>query len=442
MQARQQNSPAWVEEGFAAFETSLNGEASKPRHQVRKQALEQLKSNGFPTTKIEEWKYTNISSLLKTHFELPIEKQDYSSAELDKALSLIPEGPRVVFINGFLSVKHTDFTQLGNGVEVASLKSVFENAGSKLEQLSEKHLGTLATMEGNAFIALNTAFLADGLCVHVSEKTKCPKPLEVLYFSTKEAKPFASHHRLLVVADKEASFEINQRYCGEDSAVYLSSSVSEFVVADNAHVKHHKLQCESLQAFHISNSGVVQGEKSVFEDHSFVFGGQLVRNEICPVILGEHCDTILNGLNVLSGTQQVDNQTIIDHAVPNCESNEWYKSIYDGKSKGNFSGTIIVRQDAQKTNAIQNNQSLLLSGDAESNAKPQLKIWADDVKCTHGATIGQLDEDALFYLRSRGISKDMAHHVLLRAFAGDITTQVENDALREQVEQLLLEKLS
>jgi Fe-S cluster assembly protein SufD len=439
MQQLRTDSPTWVQDGFAALESNLNGGCDRPEHLIRRRAFEQLGANGFPTTKVEEWKYTNLSTVLKTPFSLAEKKENYSSAQLDAILGEIPSGPRLVFVNGQLQDHLSDISQLDSGVEAVSLSKA---EGSSLEALISEHLGAYANVEASAIVALNTAFLGNGVCVRVKKDVVSETPLEVLYYSTKESKPYVAHNRVLIVAEDGSQVEVNERYFAENGAQYLTSAVAEVVVGKKAKVVQHRLQCESLEAFHVTHCEVRQADDSQYQSHAITFGGSIVRNDINPILLGERTDTVMNGLSILAGTQHVDNHTVLEHVEPNCESNEWYKGIYADKSKGNFSGTIIVRQDAQKTNAIQNNQSLLLSPDAESNAKPQLKIWADDVRCTHGATIGQLDDDALFYLRSRGIPEDKAHHVLHRAFAGDITEQIENQPLREKVEQLLQEKLA
>lgn len=235
--------------------------------------------------------------------------------------------------------------------------------------------------------------------------------------------------------------EVIETYAGINDGGYFTNSVTEIFAKPGAKVRHAKLGFESAQALHLGKIGVRQERDSSVATLAFTIGGALVRNEVDPVLDGTGCEGVLNGLTILDDTQHVDNCTVIDHAQPNSESHELFKGIYLGKSRGVFSGTIIVRQDAQKTNAIQNNQSLLLSDEASIETKPQLKIWADDVKCTHGATVGQLDEDAMFYLRSRGIPLEAARNMLVHAFASDVLREETNESLRAYLETRLLQKL-
>ena len=271
-------------------------------------------------------------------------------------------------------------------------------------------------------------------------------PLQVLYLSTGSSQSSFIPVRNLIVAEAGSSLQVIESYASlanhrTDAEHYFTSAVTEVVCREDAVVEHTKIQHEGKQAAHIARLHVHQSARSTFTSHVFNFGGKLVRNEIHPVLDGERIECYLNGLTVISAEQHTDNTTIIDHAKPNCFSRELYKGIYGGSSSGAFSGTIIVRPDAQKTNAIQSNNSLLLTGDATIDTRPQLKIWADDVKCTHGATVGQLDEDALFYMRSRGINEQLAKALLIHAFASDIVSHITRQPIRDFMEQQLIERL-
>ncbi|MCC6953059.1 MAG: Fe-S cluster assembly protein SufD, partial [Deltaproteobacteria bacterium] len=265
-------------------------------------------------------------------------------------------------------------------------------------------------------------------------------PIHFLYCSTGTA-DHASYPRLLLLCGESCSCNVVETFVALSDARYLSAPVTEVVVGANARVTHTKVQAESTSAFHIGSLWVDQARSSNFTSNVFHFGGALVRSEINPVMNGEGSECYLNGLTAVGASQHIDNHTVIDHAKPNAFSREIYKGIYDGSARGVFSGTIIVREDAQKTNAIQQNHSILVSENASVDSKPQLKIWADDVKCTHGATVGQLDEHALFYLRSRGIGKETARNMLLHAFASEVIQHVPQESLRESLEGRLLSNL-
>ena len=427
--------PEWVQTNFLAMQKGLNGAASKPINLLRQSGYKSVQDSGFPSTKQEDWKYTNIAPMLKTQFEIArsLPDADALAQGLKTALAMPAIGPRLVFVNGKFSKALSDTSKFTHkGLKLSALAESFSLS------IVEKYLGKFALNDSSSFVALNTAFVEDGSVIYVEKGTVVKEPIEIIYFTS--ASKSAVYPRLLVVAEENSQISIIERFIGVGE--YLNNYVAEIIVGNSARVDHYKVQEESSEAFHISRIETRQDAGSVYENHSFSFGSKLIRNEINPILEGEKAYSLLHGLNILNANQHVDNHTVLDHAKPNCDSREWYKGIYSDKSKGVFCGTIIVRQDAQKTNAFQSNQSLLLSEDAESSSKPQLKIWADDVKCSHGATVGQLDSDAMFYLRSRGIPKKEAQGMLITAFAGDILGPIKIDSLKQELGEKVLAKLN
>ena len=304
----------------------------------------------------------------------------------------------------------------------------------------EPYLARHAKFQEHAFTALNTAFLQDGVFLSVPKGKVIAEPIELLFVSTTPGEGTVSHPRNLVVVGPGAQLTLIETFVGLDENVYFTNAVTEIVAGEGAVIDHYKIQRESVEAFHIATTQIYQTRGSNFSSHFVSLGGSLVRNEINVVLDGENCECTLNGLYLANGTQHVDCHTVIDHAKPHCNSHELYKAVLDGKGHGVFNGKIFVRQDAQKTDAKQTNQTLLLSNDATINTKPQLEIFADDVKCTHGATVGQLQEEQLFYLRTRGIGLQEARSLLTFAFANDIVGRIKVEPIRAQLEALLIRK--
>ncbi len=440
-EAPMQSSPGscggWAEQ-FETFAQTNEG----PLQEVRAAAFQRFVELGFPTPKNEEWKYTNVAPIARTTFALAQKGSNPGLPLLARYGLLNTKGPRMVFSNGVFDQELSNVSMLPDGVRVGSIAELLRQEASNPDRaLLDAHLAKHASYEEQAFVALNTAFLNDGIYLFVDANVVCDEPVQVFHVSSSEEGEEVSHMRLLVHAAENSSVTFSESYFGLDEKNYFTSAVAEIVLEEGATVVHHKLQFEAEEAYHVSTTEIVQAGRSNYANHSFSFGGGLVRNDINPSLDGEEIETTLNGLSVLRNDQHVDNHTVIDHLKPNCLSNEWYKGIYADSSRGVFNGTIIVRKDAQKTNAIQSNQALLLSRDATIDSKPQLKIWADDVRCTHGATFGQLDEEALFYLRSRGIGVDEARALLIHGFAADVLSQVETTPLREFLEGCLFDKL-
>jgi Fe-S cluster assembly protein SufD len=307
--------------------------------------------------------------------------------------------------------------------------------------LVEPHLAKHAGHEDSAFTALNSAFLSDGAFVYLPAGSIIDDPIHILYFSAVNGSPSVSHPRTLIVAGAGSQAKIVESYVGLDGEVYLTNAVTEVVAEEGAVIDHYKLQRESRRAFHIATLQVYQSRNTMVSNHCMSLGGGLVRNDINAVLDGDGGDCTLNGLYVVRGDQHVDHHTVIDHAKPHCSSRELYKGILDDYGRAVFNGRVIVRPDAQKTDARQSNKNLLLSKDALVNTNPQLEINADDVKCAHGATIGQLDADALFYLRARGIDEETARTLLIHGFLADVNSQLQIDAVRSAVECILMTSL-
>lgn len=408
---------------FAQFEKETGGPAVLAR--LRREAAERFEKLGFPDAKDEEWRFTNLGALTKVPFKLAGDATAVGNApDLDRMLGGLGNNPRIVFVNGHFAP------------ELSQTSAILETFSRIHPDWLERCLGRYASFEKHRFVALNTAFLRDGVFVHVPQAIE--PPIHIVYFSTTASEPTVSHPRALIVAEPGSQATIVESYLGPEGETYFTNAVTEIVVGENATVDHYKVQRESPEAFHIATLQVQMSRSSKFSSHSIAMGGSLVRNEANAVLAGEGCECTLNGLVMAADRQLIDNHTRIDHAKPHCASHELYKHILDGQSRGVFNGKIYVHPDAQKTDAKQTNQTLLLSPDAVMDTKPQLEIFADDVKCTHGATVGQVRDEAIFYLRSRGIGREAARRLLTFAFANDIVERIKVRPIRAQLEEILL----
>lgn len=389
---------------------------------LRDTAFARFAELGFPTTHNEEWRFTNVAPIARTAFVPDAGWGLGIDAKCAK-------GPiQLVFANGHLLTRPE---ALPAGLQVGG----FSDDPAAIAQ----HLGKHASFAENAFVALNTAMIEDGALVRVARGAVIAEPIEILYVSTGAEQPIAVHPRALIVVGADAHCTIVERYHGAGELVYFNNAVTEIVVGDRAVVDHYKVQQESPNAFHIATLQATIGRSATFASHSISLGGALVRND-ANATLSEGSDATLNGLYIVNGTQHIDNHTLIDHTMPHGTSHEIYKGILDGKAHAVFNGKIIVRKDAQKTDSKQTNKNLVLSDDAVVDTKPELQIFADDVRCTHGATIGQLDSEALFYLQSRGIAKSQARSLLTYAFAQDVVDRIKVQSLRDSLEKMLFEK--
>ena len=432
----------WYLANFEVFEKDLNGEATSHIHTIRKDAIARFAEVGFPTTRDEEWKYTDVSPLVRVPFKpvLGRPRDSLTLREIDQFL--VPgraklELNRLVCVNGHFSETLSSMASLPPGVRMGSLAAAMKNDAGLLEH----HLARYAHYGDNAFTALSTAFLQDGIFISIPDGLIVDAPIHLLFVSTRSDTEFVSYPRVLIIVGRNCQVSFLESHGSMTDSTYLTNAVAEIVLGENAVVEYDRIQNESDRAFHVSSTRIHQARSSTFTSNAISLGGALVRNNVTAVLDGEGGECTLNGLYMAAGEQHVDNHTAIDHAKPHCASHELYKGILDGKSRAVFNGKIFVRKEAQKTDAKQTNKNLVLSDDATIDTKPQLEIFANDVKCTHGATIGQLDEDAIFYLRSRGIGLDSARDLLIYAFASDIIARVKVDALREQLERILVRRL-
>ncbi len=420
---------------FQSFENTLNGERELPFHKIRKDAIEKFSSLNFPSVKDEEWKYTNINPLLSKEFKSADSIPEVYSEFIAKYLFDKKEFITLVFINGYFSKEFSEIDSLPKGLVLETISEAIK----KHPKLVHNYFSKSASAEKNIFTALNTAFADHGTFVHVEENAAIEKPIQILYV-TKADDIFVSPRNLFLIS-KNAQVKIIETYAGIGDKTYFTNQVTEFVVDQNAVVEHVRIQDEQLQSYHISTMSVDLEKSSNFSSYNINFGGSLVRNNVNVRFNDSFAECRLNGLYVTEGTQFIDNHTAIDHAKANCLSNELYKGILNDTSRGVFNGKVFVRQDAQKTNAYQQNKNILLSNDALVNTKPQLEIFADDVKCSHGATVGQLDKDQLFYLKARGIQEKEAKAILIYAFASDVVHSISMLQVRDQLEALLAKKL-
>ncbi len=424
---------------FDLFASELPASEPAAVKALRRMAIDRFAHLGFPTLRQEEWRQMNVAPIVKTAFVRPSGPEP--SVDLSRLDPLsVGAAARLVFVNGRFSSRLSRLPQvdaLPQGVLVSSLAEALETTPDKVEPW----LGQHARFEEQPFVALNTAFLSDGAFIFVPRGAVVEQPIHVLYYSTAnpDGQPYAIFPRNLFVTGENSEVTIVETYAGE--GVYFTCPVTELVAGPASIVDHYKLQRESREAYHMATFQV-GGERSCApSSHSISIGGALVRNDVIAVLDGEGIDCILNGLYLAEGRQVIDNHMRVEHAKPHCASHELYKGILDGSARAVFNGLIHVHPGAQKTDAKQSNRNLLLSSGAIANSNPQLEIFADDVKCTHGSTVGQLDDDAIFYLRSRGIGEEAARSLLTYAFASDIVERIKVEPVRRDLEEFLFTRL-
>ncbi len=409
---------------------------SAPTHPLRSPAFDYFSEVGLPTTRLEAWRFTNVGPIGQQRFELP-PTQDVDPAAVAAFELRGVDGSRAVAVNGRYDSGLSRIEAV-DGVQIQSLAAALNSGEVSLTS----PMGRLATFDNpaRAFTALNTGLFHDGIVVQVPDNTVVETPIQLLFAATGHDGAM-SHPRVLVVVGENSQLRLVESYAGLGDGTYLTNAVTEILVGDNAVVDHYKLLRESIDAYHIASMHVRLGRSANFSSHSITLGGAIVRNDIIGELEGEGAECSLNGLYLVNDNRLVDNHTTIHHSKPHCDSHELYKGILDDRSRAVFNGKIIVAIDAQKTNAKQTNKALLLSEDAQINTKPELEIFADDVKCTHGATIGQLDADALFYLRSRGLDTEQARNVLIHAFASDLLNRIAIEPIRRELDAVLLQQL-
>lgn len=429
---------SWYRSNFELLEKSLNGDASSFVHSLRREGLARFTQVGFPTTKDEEWKYTDVSPIARRSFKpvLTPGRVELTANDLERFLFSHPEWNRLVFVNGHFAPRLSFVADLQPGVRMGNLA---EAVKTEME-LIEPHLDRYARYDQNAFSALSTAFMVDGGFVYVPKGLVLTTPLHLLFIAT-GSEEFIISPRNLIIVGENSQVAILESYVSLQQGVYFTNAVTEIAVGPNAVVEYDKFQEESYTGYHVASTYVHQERSSNYTSNLILMGARLSRNNVFAVLDGEGGECTLNGLYLGTGDQHIDNHTTIDHAKPHCNSYELYKGILDGSSKGVFNGKIIVRKDAQKTDAKQTNKNLVLSDNASVDTKPQLEIFANDVRCTHGATIGQLDKEAIFYLRSRGLSADEARDLLIHAFASEVIDRVRSEGVRANLEKLIYSRL-
>lgn len=406
---------------------------------IKQTAWNTFETLGFPTVKNEEFKYTNFIPATKSNFTLQAKNSisiaDFNSIELVKE-----EANVLVFVNGIFNTKLSNIISSKEEVYIATLAEALTD--SKEEALITQHFAQYSNNISDAFTALSTALAKDGVYIHVAPNKVVSKPIVLYFIADTNAEEVFSQPRNLFIFDKNSQATIVESFTSFGNKVSFNNIVTEITVAKDAIIDYYKIQNENEKAYHVGTTQVNQKGNSVFNAVTVTLNGAIVRNNLNVVLDEEHVETNLFGLFLPSGNTHVDNHTIVDHAKPHCNSNELYKGVLDGKSTGVFNGKIFVRKDAQKTNAFQSNKSILLSDEATINTKPQLEIFADDVKCSHGATSGQLDAESLFYLRSRGLSEKSAKAMLVYAFASDVLSNIKIESLKLNLEHKIAEKLA
>ncbi len=408
METLVQAAPAWVKER-------------------REAAAKHFAAVGYPTTRLEDWRFTNVSPIAEVIW--PLAQGAFAqAAELVSSVN-VPGAVRLAIVNGQFAAGLSDLSTLPKGLRIASLRDGARDATDGIET----HLGKVFSIATHPFAALNTSFLDDGVAIMVTKGAVVETPIHIVIVTGGE-QPVVAHPRVLIVAGENSQVRVAQSFIGAAGSAYFNNAVAEVVVGQGARVELYTDQRESDQAFHLANIQAHVESRGVFESHAFSTGARIMRHDIGIGLKGEGADCTMNGVYLADGERLMDTHTSLDHAMPHCTSHEIYKGILAGKSKAVFNGRIIVQLDAQKTDAKQTNRALLLSDDATINSNPQLEIFADDVKCTHGAAVGQLDEEALFYLQARGLNREEAREMLLHAFAGEVIQGLKIPALREQIE--------
>jgi Fe-S cluster assembly protein SufD len=426
-------------EKFGRFEKEGAGQQPSWLFPIRKAGLARFAELGFPTLRQEDWRFTNVQPISELPFKPLL---DRSPSGLDETvLKAFPFGnlraSRLVFVNGHFSPELSSPGAPSKGVRISSLADALTEDGA----LVQRHLARYATTEDNAFAALNNAFFTDGAFIYVPAGQERVNPIHLLYLSTAPETGATAQTRNLILAESGSRLTVLETHGRLGEGAYFNNMVTEIVAGEEAVVEHCKFQDESPAAFHVATIHGALGRRSRLACHSMVTGARLSRNNIRVRLEGEGLECVLNGLYLTRGNQLADHHMIVDHARPNGVSHEYFNGILADKSRGVFHGRILVRREAQKTDAKQTNKNLLLSDDATIDTKPQLEIYADDVKCTHGATVGQLNEESIFYLRSRGIGAETARRMLIHSFAGEIIERIQHAAIREEMDRLIWERL-
>ncbi|HWN18776.1 MAG TPA: Fe-S cluster assembly protein SufD [Gemmatimonadales bacterium] len=406
---------------------------------VRQAAIERFAAVGFPTARDEEWRFTPIGPIAQGTWRRGVSpSREVTREELAPFIFGHPEWTTLVFVDGGYSERLSSTGELAPGVRAGSLAEALQADGALLE----KHLARHAAIEGSPFTALSTAFIRDGGFLHVPANTDLTRPVHLVFVTTSDAAGSVTHPRNLIVVDRGARASVIESYVSlAEGTRYWTNGVTEVVAGANSWIEHTRIQRESERAFHVGLTHVEQQRDSHYRSFTLAMGGALARHNLHARLNGENVETLMYGLYLTRGDQVVDNHTAIYHDQPNCRSWEVYKGVLDGRSRAVFNGKVFVKPEAQKTDAKQTNRNLLLSDTAKVDTKPQLEIFADDVKCTHGATVGRLDDVALFYARSRGVPAEKAQRLLTYAFAAEVTSEIVLEPVRDELDRLVRERL-
>ncbi|MDG1292368.1 MAG: Fe-S cluster assembly protein SufD [Flavobacteriaceae bacterium] len=418
-----------------AFEEGID--LSDPVHQTRLDSLKVFEKKGFPTRKDEAWKYTSLNAMMREDYALfPKAETTIQLKKVKKYFLYEIDTYKVVFIDGVYSPFLSDTTH--DGLDVCLISAALSKA--KYRDLIHTYFNKTTNKE-DSLTALNTSYTQEGAYVYIPKSVVAEKPIEIIHFSTGKEKALWLQPRNLIVVDQNAQVQILERHQSLKEHNVVTNSVTEIYAHQDAFVDYYKIQNDLSTASLIDNTYISQEKNSNVSVHTFSLGGKLIRNNLNFYLKGEHCHSTLKGITLLEDQQHVDHYTLVDHISPNCESHQDYKGVFSEGSKGVFNGKIHVDQLAQKTNAFQQNNNILLDDKATVNTKPQLEIFADDVKCSHGCTVGQMDDDALFYLMSRGIPKKEARALMTYAFANNVLESLELPVLKKRINKLIAKKL-
>ncbi|MGH7665443.1 MAG: Fe-S cluster assembly protein SufD [Gemmatimonadaceae bacterium] len=423
------------------FANAASNGAARPQWLVplRRSAIRRFEELGFPTMRNEDWHFTSVAPIAQHDFRAaPPSDGSVQRSDIERFAFGHPEWHRMVFVNSRFDAGLSSLTGLSSGVTVRDLSS----AWNEEDALVESQIGTLAGFESSAFTALNTALMRDGALIHVAAGAAADVPIQLLFISDGSATDIVTFPRVFVLAERNSRATVIESYASATDATYFTNAVTEIRLGEGARVDHYKIQDEGRNAYHVGTVEARQERSSRFTSFSYAVGAALSRTNIYTTLDGPGAEAWLDGLYMVDGKQHVDHQTRIEHVAPDCNSYEVYKGVLDGSSHGVFNGKVYVHPEAQKTDGKQSNANLLLSPKAQIDTKPQLEIFADDVKCTHGATVGRLDENALFYMKSRGIGSELARTLLTYAFAAEVLERIELDAIREGLESKVLERFT
>ena len=419
---------------FIAFENQVNIDSYV--HDIRTEAIKNFENIGFPTKKNESWKYTSLKQILDTDYSIfPSENTALDYSKIKKYLIDDIDSYKIIFVDGKYSSHLSETTH--EGMDICLMSSALNKP--KYAAVIENYFNKAIKKDGIS--DLNTAFSNEGAFIHIPKNKLVEKPIQIIHFSSGNESSLMLQPRNLIIVDENSQLQIIERHQNLTENEVLTNSVTEVFVNSKSIVDYYKIQNDNKQASLIDTTSIVQENNSICTLHTFSFGGKLTRNNLTFSQKGEHIESIMKGITIIEGKQHVDHNTLVNHIKPNCESHQDYKGIYDDRSTGVFNGTVVVEKEAQKTNAFQANNNILLSDKASINTKPQLEIFADDVKCSHGCTIGQLDKNALFYLKSRGIPEKEAKALLMYGFANNVLQSVRIPELKNRITNLIANKL-